>query len=160
MRAPPMTKARVGSHRPARSRKARTRAGLIMSDSARPAPKRRPTISEGRNGRIGSGPDQVTDGEDGRETNRHEGEGRGDRARGQPGHAADAVAAGAAAAEPGSKPDEHSARDEQRHGGRYVYIRRSYEAGHSEGAERQADEERRRLGPGRALVRDPGGGGD
>ena len=36
--APPMTNAKVGSHAPATSRNARTRAGSIMPETARPAP--------------------------------------------------------------------------------------------------------------------------
>ena len=43
--APAITKASVGSHAPKRSRKARTRAGSAMPETASPAPNSRPDVS-------------------------------------------------------------------------------------------------------------------
>ena len=54
--APAMTKARVGSQAPATSRNARTRAGSIMPETARPAPNSVPLTSERMPWRITASP--------------------------------------------------------------------------------------------------------
>ena len=48
----------------------------------------------------------------GRDRGQHEDDGRSDRANRQPGHAADAVARGAAASEPGAETDQQAGRDD------------------------------------------------
>ncbi len=45
MTAPPITKARLGSHVPAKSKKLKTFAGFIIPDIAMPTPNRRPVKS-------------------------------------------------------------------------------------------------------------------
>src|SRR6056297_890147 len=94
--APPMTKARLGSQVPNRSRKFSTLAGLDMPGTIRPKPKIRPERSAKTC--FISASDQVTGDEDGDKGRRHERCGGDDRAHRAAADAADAVTRGAAVA--------------------------------------------------------------
>src|SRR5687768_8819440 len=139
--APAMTNARAGSQAPATSRKASTRAGLTMSDSARPAPKTSPVRREGRVARI-SASDQMAGDEDGHGRGRHERDGRGNRTYRQAPYSADAVTTGAAVAEPRSKADQQAGGQQQGHRRRHLDVRLPDEQRHDKGADRQSDDER------------------
>src|SRR6478609_8544252 len=109
-----MTKASVGSHAPMTSRKASTRAGLIMSDMASPAPKSVPVIKAVTRLRIASASRQVAGDADDGEAGAHERRCRRERARRQPSHAAHPMPTGAAVAETGAEADEQPGDDQQR----------------------------------------------
>src|SRR5713226_4263571 len=112
--APPMTKARLGSHAPARSRKPITFAGLIICEIVRPSPNTSPETRAARMAGMGSNPDDVPRDKHGNDGARHEESGRGERAPRKPRDTAYAMSAGAAAAKPRSEADEESGDDDER----------------------------------------------
>src|SRR5690606_34509232 len=136
-----MTKARLGSQPPlamaAMSRKPSTLAGSNMPEMARPRPSSSPATRAIRDVRIPLPSDQVPQHERARHAGGHEDDGGGERARRQPGEAADAVAAGAAGAKTRAETDQQAAD----HGKRQVGRRRAGQAGQTQlhrkpGAER------------------------
>src|SRR5215470_7626900 len=115
--AEPITKARLGSQRPKKSRKSMTFVGFTICEIVRPAPKSMPARSDDEALCI-SPPKHVPHHEHGQRAARHEGERRGDRARRQPRHSADAVTARAAVSNPRTEADEQPREHEFFGGGR------------------------------------------
>src|SRR6056297_477142 len=109
-----MTKARVGSQSPAKSRNPSTLAGFIMPEIARPAPNSAPIRRLVRIGAIASASYQMADDVYRDDSNAEECRRRCERARGPPRQSANPVAAGAAAAEPGAEADQQAACDQHR----------------------------------------------
>src|SRR5687768_5347402 len=108
-----MTKARLGSQLPARSKKFSTLAGLIMPETVMPRPKRMPIRKAETRLFIALASDHVADDEDGDEGRQHEGHDRSQRARREPRQAAYAVPARAAVAEMHTDADEQPADDKR-----------------------------------------------
>src|SRR6516225_7971462 len=110
--APTITRARLGSQLPKTSRKFNILAGFTICETTRPRPK---TMPEARAVAIASisTPDQMTEHQHRRGCREHEDGGCREAARREPGDAADAMAAGAAVAEPRAEADQQAAQHEQ-----------------------------------------------
>src|SRR5947207_2075933 len=114
-KAPIMTRARLGSHSPAISRKPWTFAGSIMREMTSPSPKSRPAANGERMRQIPMilTPDNMTQQEHCDYAAEGECGGGQERALGEARRSANAMAAGAAPAEAGSEADQKSACHQQ-----------------------------------------------
>src|SRR6266567_486619 len=100
-----MTKARLGSQSPRRSRKPITFAGLIICETVSPKPKSRPEASAANTEGMGSDSDRMTEQEARDHGSGHENRGCDKRAWREPSQPADTMSASAAAAEARAEAD-------------------------------------------------------